>query len=101
MNRGSLLAVLLSVLCLPAFAQTESPAWKRAEHLQHGINASEWLAQSHDYSPQRLRSYSTLEDIARCRLWDSTMCDSVSTPLSSNAMAYGASASECRFSMRS
>ncbi len=65
MNRGSLLAVLLSVLCLPAFAQTESPAWKRAEHLQHGINASEWLAQSHDYSPQRLRSYSTLEDIAR------------------------------------
>ncbi|MCP6756182.1 cellulase family glycosylhydrolase, partial [Klebsiella pneumoniae] len=31
----------------------------------HGINASEWLAQSRDYSPQRLRSYTTLDDIAR------------------------------------
>jgi len=65
MNRGSLLAFLLSVLCLPAFTQTESPAWKRVEHLQHGINAGEWLAQSHDYSAQRLRTFTTLDDIAK------------------------------------
>ena len=35
------------------------------EHLRHGINASEWLAQSSDYSPQRLRTFTTLDDIAR------------------------------------
>jgi len=46
-------------------AQSASPAWKRAEHLRHGINASEWLAQSHDYSPQRLRTVTTLDDIAK------------------------------------
>ena len=33
--------------------------------MQHGINASEWLAQSRDYSPQRLRTFTTLDDIAR------------------------------------
>ncbi len=52
-------------MCATANTQPTSPAWKRAEHLRHGINASEWLAQSHDYSPQRLRSYTTLDDIAR------------------------------------
>jgi len=40
-----------------------SPAWRRAQHLRHGINASEWFAQSLDYSPQRLSTYTTLEDI--------------------------------------
>jgi endoglucanase len=66
MVRITLYAIFLPLLlCLSLAAQTESPAWKRVGHLQHGINASEWLAQSHDYSPQRLRSYSTLDDIAR------------------------------------
>ena len=46
-------------------AQTSSPAWKRAEHLRHGINAGEWFAQSHDYSAQRLRTFTTLDDIVR------------------------------------
>jgi endoglucanase len=50
---------------LNVFAQPPSPAWKRLEHLRHGINASEWLAQSSDYSPQRLRTFTTLDDIAR------------------------------------
>jgi endoglucanase len=65
MLRRFLLSVTLLVTFVSANAQPASPAWKRAEHLRHGINASEWLAQSHDYSPQRLRSYTTLDDIAR------------------------------------
>ena len=65
MLRRILLAILLTLGCLDLQAETNSPAWKRAEHLRHGINASEWLAQSHDYSPQRLRTFTTLDDIAR------------------------------------
>jgi endoglucanase len=60
--------VLFVIVLLASFslnAQTVSPAWKRVEHLRHGINASEWLAQSSDYSPQRLRAFTTLDDIAR------------------------------------
>lgn len=60
------LALALMVLChFAAQAQTTpSPAWARVKHLQHGINTGEWFAQSHDYSPQRLRSFTTLDDIA-------------------------------------
>lgn len=32
--------------------------------MSHGINASEWFAQSNDYSAARLNSYTTKEDIA-------------------------------------
>ncbi len=63
--RNLLFAATLVVAFLNVTAQSNSPAWKRAEHLRHGINASEWFAQSHDYSPQRLRSYSTLDDIGK------------------------------------
>lgn len=63
-----ILSLLLSVVVLSAlvFAQDppSSPAWKRSQHLRHGINASEWFAQSQDYGPQRLSSYITLDDIA-------------------------------------
>jgi aryl-phospho-beta-D-glucosidase BglC (GH1 family) len=62
-----LLLLLLSIIVLPSCAQTSSPAWKRAEHLRHGINASEWFAQSRDYSAQRLRTYTTLDDIVRMK----------------------------------
>src|SRR5215469_8562106 len=55
----------VALLSVALNAQSNSPAWKRAEHLRHGINASEWFAQSRDYSPQRLRTYSTLDDIAK------------------------------------
>ena len=65
MMRRLLLAVTLLLMCLNSVAQSTSPAWKRAEHLRHGINAGEWLAQSRDYSPQRLRTFTTLDDIAR------------------------------------
>jgi endoglucanase len=39
-------------------------AWMRAQNLQHGINASMWFAQSRDYSIERLRSFTTEDDIA-------------------------------------
>ena len=62
-------------LCLPLFASLlplfpaaaqdqTSIAFERAQHLQHGINTSEWFAQADDYSPQRLASYTTPQDIA-------------------------------------
>src|SRR5215469_16509064 len=57
----------VALLSVALNAQSNSPAWKRAEHLKHGINASEWFAQSRDYSPQRLRTYTTLDDIARMK----------------------------------
>jgi aryl-phospho-beta-D-glucosidase BglC (GH1 family) len=60
-----LLAISLLLASLNLGAQTDSPAWKRVQHLRHGINASEWLAQSRDYSPQRLRTFTTLDDIAK------------------------------------
>jgi aryl-phospho-beta-D-glucosidase BglC (GH1 family) len=56
-------ALFLSSLTL--LGQSTSPAWKRAQHLRHGINPSEWFAQSRDYSPERLRSFTTLDDIAK------------------------------------
>ena len=65
MKRRLLFAGTLLFVCANLMAQSASPAWKRAEHLRHGINASEWMAQSHDYSPQRLRTFTTLDDIAR------------------------------------
>lgn len=58
--------MFLLIAVFAAQAQT-SIAWKRLDHLKHGINASEWFAQSRDYSPQRLRTYSTLGDIALMR----------------------------------
>src|SRR5271157_3152028 len=65
MLRRLLLSAAVLLTCFSLSAQQTSPAWKRAEHLRHGINASEWLAQSSDYSPQRLRTFTTLDDIVR------------------------------------
>jgi endoglucanase len=66
-------AVLL-VLALPLYAQDPSAAdragqvkiaFARAQHLRHGINASEWFAQSaSDYSAARTDRYTDAEDIA-------------------------------------
>jgi aryl-phospho-beta-D-glucosidase BglC (GH1 family) len=66
--RLRLLAVLL-VLVLPAAAQDRSAglqtAFARARHLQHGINASQWFAQSpNDYSAARTNRYTDTSDIA-------------------------------------
>jgi aryl-phospho-beta-D-glucosidase BglC (GH1 family) len=62
-----LLVILFFLICAPFFANAQdpplSPAGRRAQHLRHGINASEWFAQSLDYGPQRLSTYTTLDDI--------------------------------------
>lgn len=71
MRRSTFLAIVLFSLTGPLSGQAPAPsvstAWQRAQHLRHGINTSEWFAQSKDYSPQRLQSYTTLDDIAKIR----------------------------------
>jgi aryl-phospho-beta-D-glucosidase BglC (GH1 family) len=61
------LLITLSSQFLTAAAQSSSDqlAFERAQHLQHGINASMWFAQSPgDYSVERLRTFTTSDDIA-------------------------------------
>ena len=65
------LACLLLSTC---FTAAQSPpaapslpaslAARRAQLLHRGVNASMWFAQASDYSPVRLRSYTTADDIA-------------------------------------
>jgi hypothetical protein len=62
-----LLALL--IFALPATAQDRAAAvqmaFARAQHLKHGINASEWFAQSaSDYSAARTNRYTDTQDIA-------------------------------------
>ncbi len=61
------LAVLLAAV-VSVSAQNRAPglatALARARHLQHGINASEWFAQSNDYSAVRTNRYTDAQDIA-------------------------------------
>ena len=46
----------------------DAAAFRRAERLQHGINAGMWFAQSpRDYSVERLRSFTTGDDIRLMR----------------------------------
>ncbi len=59
----------LLALALPAAAQNHGAdlqtAFARAQHLRHGINASEWFAQSAgDYSAARTNRYTDAQDIA-------------------------------------
>src|ERR1700730_5378879 len=62
-------ALALSLL-LGASTAAQSPsqphllAIERAKLLHRGVNASMWFAQASDYSPARLRSYTTAEDMA-------------------------------------
>ena len=64
-RRLFLLAILLSASCL---AQTSSsPAHRRAYHLRHGINLSEWYAQVYDpkgYTKEHFENWTTADDIA-------------------------------------
>jgi aryl-phospho-beta-D-glucosidase BglC (GH1 family) len=41
----------------------ESIAWKRWQHLQHGVAVSGWFSESGNYSIQQLRAFSTPADI--------------------------------------
>jgi endoglucanase len=63
----ALIALSLAAHFTPqASAQSsdDALAFKRAQHLQHGINASLWFAQSPgNYSVERLRSFTTSDDI--------------------------------------
>jgi hypothetical protein len=67
--------VALLVLGLPSYAQSHAAAqdrvaglqtaFTRAQHLRHGINASQWFAQSsRDYSAARTDRYTDAQDIA-------------------------------------
>jgi len=61
--------VAFLVLIIPAAAQDRAAdvrtAFARAQHLRHGINASEWFAQSaEDYSTARTDRYTNDDDIA-------------------------------------
>jgi endoglucanase len=71
MQNRILPAIVILLVCAPFFANAQevpvSPAWRRAEHLRHGVNASEWFAQSLDYGAQRLSTYTTLDDISLMR----------------------------------
>lgn len=60
-----ILAATLAFTLLAPFtrAQQTDLAFQRAEHLQHGINTSDWFAQSGDYSVQRLRTFTTPDDL--------------------------------------
>lgn len=59
-----LLASLLLSFVAAAQSQPTGDAARRARLLRHGVNASMWFAQARDYSPARLRSYTTADDIA-------------------------------------
>lgn len=61
------LAMCAAITLATASAQPNGSdlAFQRASHLQRGINASIWFAQSpHDYSVQRLETFTTTDDIA-------------------------------------
>jgi endoglucanase len=58
--------ILFPTLLMPACTsaqQKDELAFQRAQHLRHGINTSDWFAQSSDYSVQRLRTFTTPDDI--------------------------------------
>jgi endoglucanase len=53
-----------SAASVAAPSSAASPAARRAQLLHRGVNASMWFAQAGDYSPARLRSFTTADDIA-------------------------------------
>jgi len=68
MNRWTQWAsVWLVFLTVATRADTASLAWKRAQHIQHGVSTSEWFGTTGNYSPQQLRSYTTPADIEHIR----------------------------------
>ncbi len=66
LSRRLLATILFPALLIPSRTsaqQTSDLAFQRAEHLRRGINTSDWFAQSNDYSVQRLRTFTTPDDI--------------------------------------
>ena len=67
LTRWALVLLFLSILpAISAIAQDlgSGIAFARAQHLRRGINTAMWFAQANDYSPQRLRTFITSDDIA-------------------------------------
>src|SRR6202167_2945118 len=71
----SLLALLL--LSLTPVSQSQPPnsalAARRAQHLRHGINLSEWFAQVYDprgYTKEHFDTWNTAQDIALIKAMD-------------------------------
>src|SRR3981189_2048595 len=61
-----LATILFPALLIPSRTSAQQPddlAFQRANHLRRGINTSDWFAQSSDYSVQRLRTFTTPDDI--------------------------------------
>ena len=72
-----LLLLIAVLLPLNSFSQTNSLAQRRAVHLRHGINLSDWFAQVYDpkgYTKDHLQTWVTADDIA---LIKSMGCDHV------------------------
>src|ERR1017187_5837069 len=62
------LTATVLVTCSARPQSADSLAFRRAEHLRHGINTSDWFSQSpNDYSVQRLRTFTTADDILLIR----------------------------------
>lgn len=64
------LVVLILIVGATLTAAAErgtSVAFRRAEHLRHGINVSMWYAQTRDFSPARLDTSVTAADFAMIR----------------------------------
>jgi endoglucanase len=68
MKKFLILALLGLVMLAPMASSAQKavdPAFARAQHLRHGINASIWFAQHpSDYSVNYLRTFTTADDIA-------------------------------------
>jgi len=64
MTRRLLIAIsLLVAIASYVSAQTNSVAWKRFQHLQHGVALSGWFSESGNYSLPQLRATTTPADL--------------------------------------
>lgn len=65
--RRPLRLLVVVIVCVTSLCAQQSPAFKRVQHLQRGVNAGGWFAQSRDYSPGHFRTYVTLDDLDRMK----------------------------------
>src|SRR5258708_4158190 len=64
MARRLVIAIALFIVAAAlATAQGSSVAWKRWQHLQHGVAVSGWFSESGNYSIQQLRTFTTPADL--------------------------------------
>src|SRR3954468_12847031 len=62
-----LILLLVAIFSVHAIAQSNTLAQRRAAHLRHGINLSEWFAQVYDpkgYTKEHFESWTSAADIA-------------------------------------